>query len=42
MRVDKATSEIGLADQFDTVVVNEILDVAQDEARDKILNFLGR
>ncbi len=39
-RVEKAAYEMGFAPQFDTVVINDNLDIATGEAFDKVLNFL--
>lgn len=42
MRVDKAKEELKLANQFDTVIVNNQLDKAQEEAAKIVSSFLGR
>lgn len=39
-RINKAEFELSKADQFDFTVVNDVLDVAVDEATDIITNFL--
>lgn len=39
-RLDKAEYELSFADQFDTVIVNDILKTAQEEALTKINTFL--
>lgn len=39
-RLDKAEYELSFADQFDTVIVNDILKTAQEEAVEKINAFL--
>jgi guanylate kinase len=41
MRVAKATEEMKLADQFDNIVVNDILDEAEDEILNLINGFLN-
>lgn len=40
MRVDKAEEEIRLANQFDTVIVNKIADLAKAEALEMVSSFL--
>jgi guanylate kinase len=42
IRVDKARDEIKLANQFDTVIVNNQLDKAKEEAQIIVSSFLGR
>jgi guanylate kinase len=42
MRVDKARDEIKLADQFDTVIINNQLDEAKEEALKIVTSYLGR
>jgi guanylate kinase len=42
MRVEKAKEELKLANQFDTVIVNNQLDKAQEEAEKIVTSFLGR
>jgi guanylate kinase len=42
MRVEKAKSELSLANQFDTVIVNHQLDKAKSEALKIVSSFLGR
>jgi guanylate kinase len=42
MRVDKAMDEMKLANQFDTVIVNNQLDKAKEEATIIVSSFLGR
>jgi guanylate kinase len=42
LRVDKARDEIRLANQFDTVIVNNQLDEAKKEAMRIVSSFLGR
>ncbi|MFA5818156.1 MAG: guanylate kinase [Bacteroidales bacterium] len=42
MRVDKARDELKLANQFDTVIVNNQLDKAKEEAQKIVSSFLGR
>ena len=42
MRVEKAKSELGFANQFDTVIVNHQLDKAKSEALKIVSSFLGR
>lgn len=39
-RLDKAEYELSFADQFDTVIVNDILKTAQEEAVTKVNTFL--
>lgn len=39
-RLDKAEYELSFADQFDTVIVNDILKTAQEEAVTKVNSFL--
>jgi guanylate kinase len=40
-RLDKAEYELSFADQFDTVIVNDKLKTAQEEAVEKVKAFLG-
>ncbi|MGE5421024.1 MAG: guanylate kinase, partial [Chloroflexota bacterium] len=40
MRVAKAEEEIQLSNQFDTIIVNKILDVAKEEALQMVRSFL--
>jgi len=42
MRVDKARDEIKLANQFDTIIINNQLDEAKEEALIIVSSFLGR
>lgn len=42
MRVEKAKEEINLANQFDTVIINNRLDKAKEEAQKIVSSFLGR
>jgi guanylate kinase len=42
MRVDKARDEIKLANQFDTVIINNQLDEAKEEALKIVSSHLGR
>jgi guanylate kinase len=41
MRVEKAREELGLANQFDTVIVNHQLDKAKREAVEIVTSYLG-
>lgn len=41
MRVDKARDEIQFADQFDTIIINDVLDQAVQDAIDACNAFLG-
>jgi guanylate kinase len=41
MRVDKARDELKLANQFDTVIINNQLDKAKEEAQKIVSSFLG-
>lgn len=41
-RLAKAEYEMGFADRFDTVVVNDCLDKAVEEVNGKILDFIGK
>lgn len=40
MRVAKATEEISFKDQFDAIIVNDNLDIAKTEIKQKISDFL--
>lgn len=40
MRLDKAEQEMQLSDQFDTIIVNKILDVAKEETLQMVRSFL--
>jgi guanylate kinase len=42
MRVNKAKDELNLANQFDTVIINNQLDKAKEEALKIVSSFLGR
>jgi guanylate kinase len=42
IRVDKARDEIKLANQFDTVIINNQLDKAKEEAAKIVSSYLGR
>jgi guanylate kinase len=42
IRVEKAKEEIKLANQFDTVIVNNQIDEAREEAARIVASFLGR
>jgi guanylate kinase len=42
MRVNKAKDELKLANQFDTVIINNQLDKAKEEALNIVSSFLGR
>jgi guanylate kinase len=42
MRVNKAKDELNLANQFDTVIINNQLDKAKEEALNIVSSFLGR
>jgi guanylate kinase len=42
MRVNKAKDELKLANQFDTVIINNQLDKAKEEALKIVSSFLGR
>ena len=42
MRVEKAKEEIKLANQFDTVIINNQLDKTKEEALAIVTSFLGR
>ena len=42
IRVDKAREEMKLANQFDTVIVNHLLDKAKQEATETVSSFLSR
>lgn len=41
MRVAKAEEEINLSNQFDTIIVNKILDVAKEETQQMVSSFLS-
>lgn len=41
MRVEKAEEEIALSIQFDTIIVNKILDVAKEETLQMVSSFLA-
>lgn len=40
-RVDKASFEMSFADQFDTIIVNDLLQVAQKQAETIVSNFIS-
>jgi guanylate kinase len=40
MRIDKAEEEMLLANQFDSIIVNKILDVAKEEALQRVSSFI--
>jgi guanylate kinase len=42
MRVEKAEEEMKLANQYDLIVVNKILDVAKAETFEIVSSFLER
>ena len=42
MRIGKASQELSRSDEFDTVVVNKVLDVAVKETHQKIQEFLNK
>jgi guanylate kinase len=42
MRVEKAREEIKLANQFDTVIINNQLDKAREEVVEIVSSFLER
>ncbi len=41
MRLDKAHHELSFADSFDTIIVNDDLDIALSEAENIVRNFLN-
>ena len=42
MRIEKAEEEMLLANQFDSIIVNKLLDAAKEEALQLVTSFLGR
>lgn len=42
MRVEKATEEISLADQFDVIIINDNLEIACDEIERVVSEFLNK